>query len=106
AFDLHATWCAERRRWRNEAEELCEGHLSSFPEFEPRETGDETSSARSPTEAPEVLDREIRRLCSELSERDLALGIVAESARKAEVWRRLGFATEAQYARERLGLSL
>jgi hypothetical protein len=45
-------------------------------------------------------------MCSELSERDLALGIVAESARKAEIWRRLGFATEAQYARERVGISL
>jgi hypothetical protein len=54
----------------------------------------------------EALDRELRQLCGELSERDLALGIVGESARKAEVWRRLGFATEAQYARERLGVSL
>jgi 5-methylcytosine-specific restriction endonuclease McrA len=53
-----------------------------------------------------VLDRQIRRWCSELSERDLALGMVAESARRAEIWRRLGFASEAQYARERLGVSL
>jgi uncharacterized NAD(P)/FAD-binding protein YdhS len=56
--------------------------------------------------SPEALDREIRRLCSELSERDLALGILAENARKTEVWRRLGYASEAQYARERVGVSL
>jgi hypothetical protein len=101
--DRRAAWCAARRRWRSEAEELCERHLSLPPQ---REAGDAVSFAWSPSETPEVLDREIRRRCSELSERDLALGIVAESARKAEVWRRLGFATEAQYARERVGVSL
>jgi hypothetical protein len=58
------------------------------------------------SEGPEVLDQSIRGFCAELSERDLALGIVAESAQKAEVWRRLGYATEVQYARERVGLSL
>jgi hypothetical protein len=62
--------------------------------------------ARWASEGPEALDREIRRLCAELAERDLALGIVAESARKAEVWRRLGFASEGQYSRERVGVSL
>jgi hypothetical protein len=36
----------------------------------------------------------------------LALGILVENARKAEVWRRLGFASEAQYAHERVGVSL
>src|SRR5688572_5710278 len=60
----------------------------------------------SATDTPEALDRKIRRWCSELSARDLALGIIAESARKAELWRRLGFASEAQYARERVGVSL
>ena len=56
--------------------------------------------------AAEAIDRELRRLCAELSKRDLALGILAENARKADVWRRLGFATELQYVRERLGVSL
>jgi hypothetical protein len=80
--------------------------LSSAAELDSREVGETTSSVCSPSQIPEALDREIRRLCSELSDRDLALGIVAESARKADVWRRLGFATEAQYARERVGVSL
>jgi hypothetical protein len=102
--EVHAAWCAERKRWRDDAEALCEGRGSLLPTFDARDVA-ETSFAVS-AGPPERLDREIRRLCSELAHRDLALGIVAESARKAEVWRRLGYATEAQYARERLGVSL
>jgi hypothetical protein len=124
-LEAHAAWCAECRRWQNDAEELREPHLSSWVEFdslaaeercetrlsslaevESYEVGEGTSCVSSSSKLPEALDREIRRLCSELSERDLALGIVAECARKAEVWRRLGFASEAQYARERVGVSL
>jgi hypothetical protein len=100
----HAAWCADRKRWRNAAEELCE-HRWSAAEYE---AGEPTLTPCVPasTRRPEALDREVRRLCTELSERDLALGVVAETARTAEVWRRLGFATEAQYARERLGVSV
>ena len=104
--EAHALWCAERKRWQSEAEEICERQFSSLPELEPCEAGEEESSERPSSQVPEALDREIRRMCSELSERDLALGIVAQSARKAETWRRLGFASEAQYARERVGVSL
>jgi hypothetical protein len=104
--EAHAAWCAQRRCWRNEAEELCERHLLEPLESGPCTVGEAASAAAAVSETPEALDRAIRRLCSELSRRDLALGIVAESARKAEVWRRLGFATEAQYARERVGVSL
>jgi hypothetical protein len=71
-----------------------------------REPSSREPSSRERASKPEALDRQIRALCAELSERDLALGIIAEQATKAEVWRRLGFATEAQYARERLGVSV
>jgi hypothetical protein len=104
--EAHVEWRAELRRFRNEAEELCEARLSSSFESGPRAITETTVSSCSLPRVPEALDREIRRLCSELSAHDLALGIVAESARKAEVWRRLGFATETQYARERVGVSL
>ncbi len=94
-----AAWCAERERWRKEAEALCRRKPPwSAPEFE--------GSEQMLPSAPEELDRELRRLCAELSERDLALGVVAERARRAEVWRRLGFVSEEHYARERLGVSL
>jgi hypothetical protein len=101
-LEAQALWCAERHRWRSAAEGLCEPSVATASETTTRATHPEFSRATS----PEALDREIRRLCVELSERDLALGIVADRARKAEVWRRLGFATETQYARERVGVSL
>jgi hypothetical protein len=104
--EAHVAWRTELRSFRSDAEELCEGRLSSLHEMEPPAVTETTVSSYSLPRAPEALDREIRRLCSELSAHDLAIGIVAESAWKAEVWRRLGFATEAQYARERVGVSL
>jgi hypothetical protein len=88
-------WRAELRKWREDAEERCDARCDERQWARVEERGGERS--------PEGLDREIRRLCSELAERDLALGILAESARKAEVWRRLGFVSEAHYARERVG---
>jgi hypothetical protein len=94
-----AAWCAERESWRKEAEALCRCRPAGL-------VGElEVPEQTLPT-APEELDRELRRLCAELCERDLALGLVAERARRAEVWRRLGFASEEHYARERLGVSL
>jgi hypothetical protein len=102
---MQTAWCRERERWQREAEELCESH-GLPPVFNPPAARSTMPIACSSSEGPEVLDRSIRNWCSELSERDLALGIIAESARKADVWRRLGFASESQYARERVGVSL
>ncbi|HEX6767624.1 MAG TPA: hypothetical protein VF103_19125 [Polyangiaceae bacterium] len=102
----YEAWHGELRRWRDEAEELCRGASESLAECDLSAPGTASHSAGAVAETPEALDREIGRLCSDLSERDLALGIVAERARKAEVWRRLGFSSEAQYARERVGVSL
>jgi hypothetical protein len=104
--ETQAAWCAQRSRWRSEAEELCNGRALSFVR---ENTGDPVATAtaeRVQSSRPELIDRELRRLCSQLSARDLALGLLADSAHKAEVWRRLGFATELSYVRERLGVSL
>jgi hypothetical protein len=106
--EARARFRSERGHWQAAAEELCEARVvppANFEPFGPNGTPS-TGSEWSPPGAAEALDREIRHLCSELAERDLALGILAESARKAQVWRRLGFASEAQYARERVGVSL
>src|SRR5262249_29463464 len=43
---------------------------------------------------------------TDLAHRDLALGELAEAFWRVQGWRRLGYATESQYARERLGMSL
>jgi hypothetical protein len=57
-------------------------------------------------ELPEAIDRQLRELSRELVSRELAYGRALEAFFSADGWRRLGFATAAQYARERLGTSL
>jgi hypothetical protein len=59
---------------------------------------------RLPTTAND-LDRCMRGLASELASRDLYFGGVADKLLTAKGWRTLGYASEAQYARERLGMS-
>jgi hypothetical protein len=101
-----AAWCAELSRWRSEAEELCNERSQSFVATHTVDPVATPARERVQSACAEVIDRELRRLCAELSERDLALGLLADSAHKADVWRRLGFATELSYVRERLGVSL
>jgi hypothetical protein len=102
--DLSAAWSRQRAAWRTEAEARSEPRLESTgepkPSFEP--------VARAPAEPaePAVIDAHIQRLSRELAERDLLLGVLAERFFRADGWRRLGYGTEHQYARERLGLSL
>ena len=55
---------------------------------------------------PVALDADLRRLAAELARKDLSIGRLAEAFWKADGWRRIGYATESQYARERLGCSL
>jgi hypothetical protein len=52
------------------------------------------------------MDAQLRRVAAELVRRDVVLGELAESFWTADGWRRLGYATKSQYARERLGMSL
>jgi hypothetical protein len=104
--EAQAAWCAQRSRWRSEAEELCNARALSFVRENAEGVVATASAERVQSNRPELIDRELRRLCSELAARDLAFGLLADSAHKAEVWRRLGFATELSYVRERLGVSL
>src|SRR6185436_18831332 len=52
------------------------------------------------------LDAQLRAVAAELASRDLEFGEALEVFFRAEGWRRLGWATAAHYARERLGVSL
>jgi hypothetical protein len=53
----------------------------------------------------DALDDSIALLGERLARRDLELARLARTFHEAEGWRRLGFSTEQQYARERLGIS-
>jgi hypothetical protein len=55
---------------------------------------------------PEAVDGKLREVADELAVREVTLGRALEVFFLADGWRRLGYATAAQYARERLGTSL
>ena len=58
------------------------------------------------TGTPESIDASLRQITARLQDRDVVIGDRAERFWKADGWRRLGYATDEQYARERLGMSL
>jgi hypothetical protein len=55
--------------------------------------------------APEMLDGEVRALAIALARHELELSRLVLQFHRADGWRRLGYATETHYGRERLGLS-
>ncbi len=56
-------------------------------------------------EDPWLRERRVRQWCAELASRDLWLGRDLVRLFAADGWRRLGYASETQYAQERLGMS-
>jgi hypothetical protein len=64
------------------------------------------SKRREPRQLDSIpeLDRCIGELAAKLAGWDLHVGMLADKLHQAEGWRRLGFSTETQYARERLGM--
>lgn len=56
--------------------------------------------------APRELDREIVRIARQLAQRNLRMGRLAQRLLAGGAWRRLGYDSFAQYARERVGVSL
>lgn len=98
-----AAWREQRRAWRDEAERRVEGRLdleAPASDLEEWERGtDAWANAR-------ALDAHIRDVCQEIAARDVLFGALAERFWKSDGWRRLGYASEAQYASERLAMSL
>jgi hypothetical protein len=105
---LQRDWEAQLAAWREEAEARSEPKLLSRTEPCAATRDDELRehTARATSDDPVGLDIELRRLAAELARKDLSIGQLAEAFWKADGWRRLGYATESQYARERLGCSL
>jgi hypothetical protein len=100
AMDPQRDWERELARMRTEAEVRCESRFRRGAELRPR-----VERMHWP-ERPEAIDRQLRALARELALREVAFGRALDAFFSADGWRRLGYATAAQYARERLGTSL
>jgi hypothetical protein len=100
ALETQRAWERELARMRAEAEVRCESHFRRGGEARPL-----VDRLHWP-DLPEAIDRQLRALAQELALREVALGRALDAFFSADGWRRLGYATAAQYARERLGTSL
>ena len=105
-------WGEQLRVWRIQAEVACENHIQRGSERSSFSSGGSdlviaAAQGMAPLEHVACcrLDREVRSLASALARHELELSQLALRLHRADGWRRLGYATEAQYARERLGLS-
>lgn len=86
-------------RWRDEAESRCEARLP------PKPAPSESASVPSAPEGVDETHQRIRELSQEISARDVEFASAAWGFRRGDGARTLGYASEAQYARERLGVS-
>jgi len=102
----HAAWLAQMQRLQHQQ---AEAELKCRPEVPTNFTPDpEPGEAPDPSDLPttlEALDARIRHYSAELASRDLFFGRLAQRFSALRGWQTLGFATEAHYARERLGMS-
>jgi len=98
----HAAWRAQMQRTQ---------HLQASAELQSRPS---VTTEPNPGQAPDAddipvglqaLDARIRYYSAELASRDLFFGRIAQRFLALRGWQALGFATEAHYARERLGIS-
>jgi hypothetical protein len=108
-------WLAELGRWRVEAEALCELHQCGWQLAGGRGAGaashgDIVREAANGMVSLEqlshaALDGYVCALAERMARHELELARLVLQFHRADGWRRLGYASETQYARERLGLS-
>jgi len=114
-------WELELARYREEAEARCESRFNPRSDVKSdagavdwdagavdwdADAVDWDADAVDWDGGAEEIDAALRGVAAELARRDLLLGEIAERFWSADGWRRLGYGTAAQYARERLGMSL
>jgi hypothetical protein len=112
------TWVRELGRWRAEAEARCEQHFRDSlagsggvepQRAEPIRDGVARAAALGlaalESMSAHELDGVLRELSRSLSRHELELSRLVLQFHRADGWRRLGYASEAQYASERLGMS-
>jgi hypothetical protein len=106
-------WLQELARWRAEAEARCEEHFrdSVLGGRKPVPVQGAVAVAAALGMASlermgcRELDGTVRELSRALARHELELSGCILEFHRADGWRRLGYASEAQYARERLGMS-
>ena len=107
--DISAQMEAEHTAWRAEMQRLqhqqAEAELQSRPSVSTEPHPGEAPDADDLPAGLQALDARIRHYSAELASRDLFFGRLAQRFLSLRGWQSLGFATEAHYARERLGIS-
>ena len=107
--DVSAQMEAEHTEWRAQMQRLqhlqAEAELRSRPSVTTEPHPGQAPDARDLPIGLEPLDAHIRHCSAELASRDLFFGRMAQRFLALRGWQSLGFATEAHYARERLGMS-
>jgi hypothetical protein len=112
-------WLRQLSRWRAEAEARCEKYfrspvLGGLPSVDPREAEPVCGSvanvaalglASLENAGCHDLDRVLRDLSRSLARHEFEVSQLVLQFHRADGWRRLGYASETQYARERLGMS-
>jgi hypothetical protein len=113
----HRCQLEKLQRWRAEAEGLCESNIldalrstrAGTTEAAPTawSVAIDASVGMAPLEHASAsdLDEQVRALSGTWARHELEVSRLALELHRADGWRRLGYASEAQYARERLGLS-
>jgi hypothetical protein len=105
-------WVRELGRRRAEEEVLCEEHfrgsvVGSAAEPMRGSVANAAALGLASLESASChdLDGRVRRLARSLARHELELSQLVLAFHRANGWRRLGYASETQYARERLGMS-
>jgi hypothetical protein len=102
--DVQDAWNRQLATWRKEGERLCDAKIPRWSQGE-----SVAVSGTVPfdfTGSPASIDATLRRISGALEDRETRIGRLAETFWSADGWRRLGYATAAQYARERLGMGI
>jgi hypothetical protein len=106
-------WLEELARWRTEAEARCEERFreslqqarAADPLWGAIALAAASGMASLGRASANELDGNVRDLSRALARHELQLSRLGLRFHRADGWRRLGYATETQYARERLGMS-
>ena len=99
--EAERSWREQLARHRAEAEVLCEARIRRT---EP-ERNEGAVFGDLPARSAADLDREVRAVCRAMAAHECELSERLLRFHRWDGWRRLGYATESQYARERLGMS-